>query len=223
MQGLWSTFTLKLEFYSSFVEISDNVPEGSFVAEFTASDRDSGVDGEITYSITSGNEDGFFQIAVPSFGDVSVKRTPIHPQTYILTITAKDGGNPSLSDDVTLTVAVTATQDVDCTDPEYGPPQITSSPPSRTVEINVSSELTLTCQYTANPVVTVYKWVHVDDGTIILESTNHYTKNRYSLVVHNLTIEDAGVYECNLTNQCGDRTLPYLVHVIGESESPMLH
>ncbi len=198
------------------LDISDVEPRGHFVADFVAQDHDNGIDGDITYSISAGNDEGFFEIAVPSFGEVSVARSPILPHTYTLTITATDGGSPALSADAVLTVRVVATHTIDCTEPQFGPPTITPDPvSSRVMEVSVGTEMSLTCEYFANPVARVYKWVHIDEG-IILESSDHYTVNQYSLVVHNVTVEDAGVYDCNVTNQCGNRTLGYLVNIIGE-------
>ena len=113
-----------------------------------------------------------------------------------------------------LTVVVIATQTIDCTQIEFGPPMISSD--SDGFEIPVSAEVTLNCQYTANPIVTIYKWQQQYADSVILESTNHYTVNQYTLTIHNVTVQDAGVFHCNVTNQCGYNTVAHLVSIIGK-------
>lgn len=196
------------------LDISDVEPRGHFVGDFVAQDHDEGPDGDITYSITAGNDEGFFEIAVPAFGEVTVARSPILPHTYTLTITASDGGSPSFTANVSLTVRVVATSDVDCTMSEFSSPSISSSS-SSLIKVSVDSEVTLDCIYFANPAVRVYKWVF-QDQEIILESRDHYTVNQYSLIVHNATVDNAGIYDCKVTNQCGSQTIGYLLDIIGE-------
>lgn len=203
-----------LHFCSFSLDISDVEPRGHFVGEFVAQDHDEGADGDITYSITAGNNDGFFEFAVPSFGEVTVARSPILPHTYTLTITASDGGSPPFTASALLTVRVVATSDVDCTDPQFRPPMISSSS-SRQIEVSVDSEVMFDCVYFANPAVRVYKWVYQNQD-IILESSGRYIVSPQSLTVQNATIEDAGVYGCNITNQCGSQTIGYILDIIGE-------
>ena len=100
--------------------ISDVTPVEDFVAEFTATDADQGPDGEILYSITSGNEDSFFGLVEPNTGTVVVKQSPILPRMYTLVVTASDGGTPPRSATALLVVNVTASNLVDCSDPQYG-------------------------------------------------------------------------------------------------------
>ena len=101
--------------------LSDVAPVGSFLAEPRANDPDNGPDGDITYSISSGNEGGFFDISA-MFGTVTVAHSPLLPQTYTLTITATDHGTPPLSSrqNATVVVTVTASVAVDCNDQRYG-------------------------------------------------------------------------------------------------------
>ena len=207
-----------LYIYSLHVEISDVSPMGCFVEEFDATDNDDGVDGEITYSITGGNDDGFFDITGMGFGEVKVRRSPILPHTYVLTITARDGGNPPLSSTATLTVLVTTSSMVDCTQPAYGPPTIAIASPINVVELTVNSELSLECDYTGNPTVRGYKWSLSNISLLTEDSSDHYvvTERPSVLTVHNLTADDAGVYRCNVTNQCGSDYLSYYVEIIGE-------
>ena len=102
------------------VTIADIKPEGSNVTEFQATDRDVGQDGRIDYTITAGNEDGFFGISGVGYGEVIVQRSPIFPHTYTLTITATDRGTPPRSSNATLIVHVTTSQAVDCRRNEFG-------------------------------------------------------------------------------------------------------
>ena len=90
------------------------------MAEFRATDADQGADGEIRYSISSGNEDNFFGLVSPSNGTVVVKRSPILPRMYTLVITASDGGAPPRSANAMLVINVTASNQVDCSEPQYG-------------------------------------------------------------------------------------------------------
>ena len=95
---------------------------GSFIAEPRASDDDHGPDGDISFSILSGNEDGFFNISA-MFGTVTVARSPLIPRNYNLIITATDHGTPPLSSrmNATVVVMVTASVSVDCSNEQrYG-------------------------------------------------------------------------------------------------------
>ena len=89
---------------------SANVPDNSSVetsiVHVSATDADEGTNGEIFFSIVSGNGDAVFAMN-SSTGVVSLAH-PIsdNVDTYQLTIRATDGGSPSLSTDVTLTLTV---------------------------------------------------------------------------------------------------------------------
>lgn len=100
--------------------ISDIKPVGSNVTDFEATDADGGQDGRVNYTITAGNEDRFFGISGAGFGEVIVRRSPILPHTYNLTITATDHGTPRRSSNATLIVHVIATTVVDCNTNDYG-------------------------------------------------------------------------------------------------------
>ena len=115
-------FTIYINPPHSFqVSISDVAPLGSYIAEPQANDGDGGPDGDISYSIISGNEDGFFQIA-PTFGTVTVQHSPLLAKDYTLTITATDHGNPHRSSlqNAVVVVMVIASTPVACSDPRYG-------------------------------------------------------------------------------------------------------
>jgi len=194
------------------VAISDSDPVNSFVAQFVATDGDHGADGIISYSIASGNDDGFFTIN--SFGEVTVARSPIHSTTYSMVISAQDRGMPSNRATAQLTVRVIATQAVDCLQLEFDRPVISSE--SDSLVAPVGTDVRLTCDYSANPIVTIYKWTQQDSNNTIFDSTEHYTLNQYSMEIHDLTVADAGVFSCNVTNQCGFATVTHLVTIIGE-------
>ena len=102
------------------VAISDTKPVGSNVTDFEATDRDVGQDGRIDYTITDGNQDGFFDISGMGFGEVIVQRIPILPHTYTLTITATDHGTPPRSTNATLVIHVLASEIVDCNLNDFG-------------------------------------------------------------------------------------------------------
>lgn len=102
------------------VYISENQPVRSLVGVVEAHDMDDGADGLIDYSITSGNDDGYFAISGAGFGEVVVQQTPINPHTYTLTISAADRGDPPRSTRAVLTVHVVSSSDVDCNVDNYG-------------------------------------------------------------------------------------------------------
>ena len=106
---------------SYVVPLSDVAPVGSFITEPRASDPDRGPDGDISFSILSGNEDGFFEISA-MFGTVTVAHSPLIPRNYNLTITATDHGTPPLFSrmNATVVVMVTASVPVDCNEQRYG-------------------------------------------------------------------------------------------------------
>ena len=90
----------------------------SLLTPVQATDQDEGPGGEVSYTITAGNQDQFFKIN-ESVGDVRVASSPILPGTYTLTITASDHGTPQHSTSDVLTVSVEATGAVDCSLPNY--------------------------------------------------------------------------------------------------------
>ena len=102
------------------ISISEEQPLHSLVGVVQAEDRDRGPDGLIDYAITDGNFDSYFMISSIKFGEVVVRRTPINPHTYFLTITASDRGLISRSSNTTIAVHVIATNDVDCAAVDFG-------------------------------------------------------------------------------------------------------
>lgn len=99
-------------------QYSATIPEGkpanTLVAKVTATDKDAGTNAQLTYSISSGNQDNKFSIN--SIGEVrSTQELDFEvKQSYSLGIAVKDGASPSRSASTTLTVVV---QDVN--EPPY--------------------------------------------------------------------------------------------------------
>ncbi|XP_053317380.1 protocadherin Fat 4 [Spea bombifrons] len=79
----------------SFDLTEDTIP-GSIVASIQATDDDSGVNGEITYTVSDDDEDGVFFLH-PVTGVFNVTRALDYEvqQYYILTVCAEDGGGQS--------------------------------------------------------------------------------------------------------------------------------
>ncbi|XP_061575005.1 protocadherin Fat 1a isoform X2 [Cololabis saira] len=92
--------------------VSEEVAVGTQVLRVQAASRDSDANGEISYSIISGNEHGMFSVD-PRTGDVFVIE-PLDYEVsheYYVTIEAKDGGSPPLSDMATVNINVTDVND----------------------------------------------------------------------------------------------------------------
>ncbi|KAM6940342.1 protocadherin Fat 1a isoform 2-T2 [Xenentodon cancila] len=92
--------------------VSEEVAVGTQVLRVQAASRDSDANGEISYSIISGNEHGMFSVD-PRTGDVFVIE-PLDYEVsheYYVTIEAKDGGSPPLSDIATVNINVTDVND----------------------------------------------------------------------------------------------------------------
>ncbi|XP_057698824.1 protocadherin Fat 1a isoform X1 [Corythoichthys intestinalis] len=97
-------------------EYAAAVPEdaavGGQVLRVQAASRDLDANGEIRYSIVSGNEHGAFSVD-PGTGDIFVI-TPLDYETspeYYITVEATDGGSPPLSDMATVNINVTDVND----------------------------------------------------------------------------------------------------------------
>lgn len=72
---------------------------------FTATDCDSGNNGLIRYSITDGNQEGFFSINnVTGYLSATVMLDREEESEYVLTITAADLGDPSLNSSIQVTI-----------------------------------------------------------------------------------------------------------------------
>ena len=100
--------------------VGENSANGVLVTSaVSATDKDSGENKRITYSITGGNSGGWFAID-PSTGAISTTAVRLDREAepvHRLNITAEDHGSPRLSSSSTVTVLV---QDVDDNAPEFG-------------------------------------------------------------------------------------------------------
>nr|AUG84445.1 fat [Platynereis dumerilii] len=87
--------------------LSELVPIGSFVASVTATDNDTGINALITYSITAGNNLGWFTINNAT-GLVTTKAQLDHEQlsTVVLTIRAQDGATEPTQTSTNLTISI---------------------------------------------------------------------------------------------------------------------
>ncbi len=96
--------------YSVSVHEDANVNDA--VAEFTATDKDEGLAGEIQYEITRGNEDGIFSIQ-PTEGVLRLASSLDYEQkqNYLIEVTALDSGTPRKSATAILHVTVTDVDD----------------------------------------------------------------------------------------------------------------
>ncbi|XP_072050094.1 cadherin-23-like [Amphiura filiformis] len=95
--------------------VQENLPVGTVVAEFDATDADMGLNAEVIYNITSGDDMGHFRIEITSDGvGQVVTTTPLDRETietYNLEITASDLGTPVQKSSITFEVVVTDVND----------------------------------------------------------------------------------------------------------------
>nr|XP_018915731.1 PREDICTED: cadherin-related tumor suppressor [Bemisia tabaci] len=91
----------------SKISVLENTPIGSKLIQFQASDADLGVNSEIVFSIGSGNRRDTFHVD-PVTGALFLHKKLDYEEitSYVLNITASDGGNPRLSTTIMFTVAV---------------------------------------------------------------------------------------------------------------------
>ncbi|KAK2918784.1 protocadherin Fat 1a isoform X2 [Channa argus] len=92
--------------------LSEDVAVGAQVLRVQAASRDMEANGEISYSIISGNERGLFRVD-PRTGDIFVIE-PLDYEVsheYYITIEATDGGSPPLSDMATVNINLTDVND----------------------------------------------------------------------------------------------------------------
>ncbi|KAM8835014.1 protocadherin-16 [Synchiropus picturatus] len=94
------------------VTLPERTPAGSAVITVTATDRDSGENGRITYRVTSSTQDGFY--IDPNNGTVFINHRaefdPERPSVSIV-VEASDGGTPSLYSVTTVQVQISDVND----------------------------------------------------------------------------------------------------------------
>lgn len=104
-----------LEFYSAI--IPENREVGQEILRVSATDEDTGANGQISFEIVSGNEDNRFTLQSRTGqlmlnGSLDREKTP----EFRLEIVAKDGGKPSLSSSAFISITVA---DVNDNSPEF--------------------------------------------------------------------------------------------------------
>ncbi|XP_069056290.1 protocadherin Fat 1 isoform X2 [Pleurodeles waltl] len=89
--------------YYAAVQVDADV--GQVIRHVTAVDKDSGINGEVHYYLKEHHE--YFQIG--PFGEITLKK-PFEPDNvnkeYLITVVAKDGGDPSFSAEVIVPITV---------------------------------------------------------------------------------------------------------------------
>ncbi len=90
-----------------FATVAEGVPVGTDVVRLLATSRDIGVNAEITYAIVGGNEHRIFTIE-PHSGLVSVAASIDYERSraFFLTVQARDGGEPPLTNRATVNITV---------------------------------------------------------------------------------------------------------------------
>lgn len=120
----WSQATIQL----TVSDINDNPPEfatkyysaaipeidsvGTEVVRVLATSKDTGINAEIAYSIIGGNEHNKFSIH-PKTGVISISEALDYERAkeYFLTVQAKDGGDPPLSNQANVNISVIDSND----------------------------------------------------------------------------------------------------------------
>lgn len=120
---------------TSMVLISENIPIGSEVARFYATDADQGSNAQVWYSILSGNANGSFEMD-PSNGGLSTVRSLDREATpnFTLVIRASDLGSPQQYSEKTMKIVL---QDVNDNAPAFSQSSYTTSVYENQVESNI--------------------------------------------------------------------------------------
>ncbi|XP_019645840.1 PREDICTED: protocadherin Fat 4-like [Branchiostoma belcheri] len=110
--------------------LAESVPAGTSLLQLTCSDPDAGVNGDLTYTLTSGDLYGQFHVG--STGQLTVSTGLDYENTteYQLTITVSDDGSPSLSAEVTVSMEITGENEFQ--------PVFTLNPYSVSINENIS-------------------------------------------------------------------------------------
>ena len=86
--------------------ILERKPTNTLVTTVTATDKDSGTNAQLSYSITSGNQGSRFKINNRGEVRITQELNFEQQQSYTLGITVQDGGSPSQKASATLSVVV---------------------------------------------------------------------------------------------------------------------
>ncbi|XP_038061188.1 uncharacterized protein LOC119731947 isoform X4 [Patiria miniata] len=117
---------------TSAVTVDENKAGGFVVATVSANDVDSGLNGNVVYEITGGNDEGHFDIIANNGEALIVTTTELDRETiesYMLTITASDQGVPVMNSSIFIDVVVNDLND--------NPPGFNQTSYNATVEENV--------------------------------------------------------------------------------------
>lgn len=188
----------------SRIQILENTPLNSKLYQFYAVDRDAGANSEIFFSIGSGNRRESFQID-PLTGVLYLRKKLDYEDvtSYILNITAYDGGNPRLSSTLLFTVAVE-----DCND---NPPAFPSTAIVRQIRENIPINTPIVTVSAEDPDSgpngkIVYSIVKQEPATD--SSTIHFQINSKTGVIHTqLPIDRESVDTFRLTVRATDQAL----------------
>ncbi|KAL1139773.1 hypothetical protein AAG570_006750 [Ranatra chinensis] len=114
----------------SKISVLENTPVTTKLIQFRASDADLGTNSEVVFSIGSGNRRDTFQVD-PTTGTLYLHKQLDYEDlnSYVLNITASDGGNPRLSTTLLFTVNVE-----DCND---NPPSFPNTAIVRQIHENI--------------------------------------------------------------------------------------
>ncbi|XP_019623295.1 PREDICTED: protocadherin Fat 4-like [Branchiostoma belcheri] len=103
---------------ATFISVLESTPVGTSLLQLNCTDADVDANGELSYLISAGNDEGIFNIS--SDGTISLDKEADFETTtsYSLAVVATDGGTPGLSSTATVHVQVTAVNEHD---PEFTP------------------------------------------------------------------------------------------------------
>ncbi len=120
-------------FGSNFVGIPENAPLGITISTIGATDADSGTNGQLSYSITSGNDQEAFNLDSIR-GTLSVARALDRETTasYNLTVYAIDGGSPPLNSSAYVTIIIA---DVNDNPPVFSQRSYTATLPYKELDV----------------------------------------------------------------------------------------
>lgn len=98
------------------IQVFEDAPVGTTVLVVSASDNDVGINAQITYSLGEdmGNLERASEFSINPQTGAIVTTKVLDRETvngYLLTVTARDGGNPPLSDTTDVEISITDVND----------------------------------------------------------------------------------------------------------------
>lgn len=189
----------------SSIVILENAALNSRLYQFSATDSDAGVNSEIFYSIGSGNRKESFQID-PLSGILYLRKKLDYEEltSYVLNITAYDGGNPRLSATFLFTVRVE-----DCND---NPPAFPSTAIVRQIRENIPTNtpiVTVTAEDPDSGTNGKITYSIVKQEPTLNSTAFHFQINPKTGVIHtHLPIDRETVDTFRLTVRATDQAVP---------------